>query len=154
MIIKCSIVYQLHFNTTIMINASIYYLYYPFQRRLSQEDVDRMVRESEEHADEDRKVKERIDGRNGLEGFLYNLKNSVEDKLADKIEESDKETVLAAVQDGLDWLEDNGSADKEDCEAQQKEVEKISNPIMASLYQGSGGPNNGAGDDEEDHDEL
>ena len=107
--------------------------------RLSQEDIDRMVREAEEHDDEDRKVKERVDGRNGLEGFLYNLKNSVEDKLADKIEESDKETVLAAVQEGSDWLKDNGEADKEDYEAKQKEVEKISNPIMASLYQGCGG---------------
>merc|ERR1739844_343711 len=77
--------------------------------RLSQEEIDRMVQEAEEYADEDKKIKDRIDGRNGLEGFLYNLKNTVEDKLADKIEEEDKE----------------------DYEEKQKEDEKIPNPIMS-----------------------
>ena len=40
--------------------------------RLSEEDIERMVREAEEYADEDKKVKERIDARNGLESYLYN----------------------------------------------------------------------------------
>lgn len=120
--------------------------------RLSQEDIDRMVREAEEYADEDRKVKERIDGRNGLEGFLYNLKNTVEDKLDDKIEDGDKETIMNAVQDGLDWLEDNQEAEKEDYEEKQKEIEKITNPIMSNLYQGADGAS--GGDDDDDHDEL
>ena len=58
------------------------------QGRLSEEDIERMVREAEEFAEEDKKVKERIDARNGLESFLYNLKNTLEDDekgLADKI---------------------------------------------------------------------
>ena len=38
-----------------------------------------MVQEAEEFAEEDKKVKDRIDGRNGLEGYLYNLKNTLED---------------------------------------------------------------------------
>jgi len=120
--------------------------------RLSQEEIDRMVQEAEEYADEDKKIKDRIDGRNGLEGFLYNLKNTVEDKLADKIEEDDKETIMKTVQEAMDWLEDNQEADKEDYEEKQKEVEKITNPIMSNLYQQGGAP---SGDDEdEDHDEL
>merc|ERR1711991_1085850 len=56
--------------------------------RLSEEDIERMVREAEEFAEEDRKVKERIDARNGLESFLYNLKNTLEDDekgIADKL---------------------------------------------------------------------
>lgn len=120
--------------------------------RLSQEEIDRMVQEAEEYADEDKKIKDRIDGRNGLEGFLYNLKNTVEDKLADKIEEDDKETIMKTVQEAMDWLEDNQEADKEDYEEKQKEVEKITNPIMSNLYQQGDAP---SGDDEdEDHDEL
>lgn len=126
--------------------------------RLSQEEIDRMVAEAEEYADEDKKVKDRIDGRNGLEGYLYNLKNTVEDKMADKIGEDDKETVMKAVQEALDWLEDSAEAEKEDYESKQKEVEKIANPIMSSLYQGEGGAPGGGGDDDddddEDHDEL
>merc|ERR1712110_1034683 len=41
--------------------------------RLSEEEIERMVREAEEFAEEDKKVKERIDARNGLESYLYNL---------------------------------------------------------------------------------
>ncbi|RLN98059.1 hypothetical protein BBJ28_00010264, partial [Nothophytophthora sp. Chile5] len=95
---------------------------------------------------------------NGLEGYLYSLKNNVEEKLEDKIEEDDKDTVLTAVQDAMDWLDDNQEADKEDFEAKQKEVEKLVNPIMSKLYQSGGGSPDDEEDyddeDEDDHDEL
>merc|ERR1712232_1353305 len=45
--------------------------------RLSEEEIERMVREAEEFAEEDKKVKEKIDARNGLESYLYNLKNTL-----------------------------------------------------------------------------
>ena len=45
--------------------------------RLSEEDIERMVREAEEYADEDKKVKERIDARNGLESYLYNAASAI-----------------------------------------------------------------------------
>ncbi|KAF4031617.1 Hsp70 protein [Phytophthora infestans] len=123
--------------------------------RLSQEEIDRMVQEAAEFADEDKRVKDRIDGRNGLEGYLYSLKNNVEEKLEDKIDEDDKDTVLTAVQDAMDWLEDNQEADKEDFEAKQKEVEKLVNPIMSKVYQGGAAPEEDDEDDEDDeHDEL
>merc|ERR1719218_336846 len=48
--------------------------------RLTEEEIERMVREAEEFAEEDAKVKERVDGRNSLEGYLYNVKNSIEDE--------------------------------------------------------------------------
>merc|ERR1712146_561245 len=48
--------------------------------RLSEEEIERMVQEAEEFAEEDKKTKERIDGRNGLEGYCYNLKNMLEDE--------------------------------------------------------------------------
>jgi len=125
--------------------------------RLSQEEIDRMVQEAAEFADEDSKVKDRIDGRNALEGYLYSVKNNVEDKLEGKLDEDDKDTVLTAVQDAMDWLEDNQEADKADFESKQKEVEKLVNPIMSKVYQGGAAPeDDGDDDDEEDeeHDEL
>merc|ERR1719198_1111684 len=42
--------------------------------RLSEEEIERMVEEAEQFAEEDKKVKDRIDGRNGLEGYCYKLK--------------------------------------------------------------------------------
>jgi len=127
--------------------------------RLSDEDIERMVREAEEFAEEDARVKSRVDGRNGLEGYLYNLKNMMDDEekgIADKIEEDEVEAIEDAVKEGLEWLEDNQEAEKEDYEEKQKEIEAIINPIMSKVYQAGGaGGGSGAsgGDDYDDYDD-
>merc|ERR1712182_187608 len=121
--------------------------------RLSEEDIERMVQEAEEFADEDKKVKARIDAKNGLEGYLYNLKNTLEDDekgLADKLSEEDKEELDNTINEALDWLDENPEADKDEYTSKQKEVEAIANPIMRNVYQGAGGP--GGGEEEEYYD--
>jgi heat shock protein 5 len=120
--------------------------------RLSEEDIERMVREAEEYADEDKKVKDRIDARNGLESYLYNMKNTLDDDekgVADKLSSDDKEEIESTINEALDWLDENPEADKEEYEEKQKEVEAIANPILRNVYQGAGGA---GGDDEEDYD--
>ncbi|WVZ24842.1 hypothetical protein V8G54_003386 [Vigna mungo] len=127
--------------------------------RLSQEEIERMVREAEEFAEEDKKVKERIDARNSLETYVYNMKNQIsdKDKLADKLESDEKEKIESAVKEALEWLDDNQSVEKEEYEEKLKEVEAVCNPIISAVYQRSGGAPGGdaSGEDEEDsHDEL
>mmetsp|Transcript_7242 Transcript_7242/g.9161 ORF Transcript_7242/g.9161 Transcript_7242/m.9161 type:complete len:661 (+) Transcript_7242:58-2040(+) len=125
--------------------------------RLSEEEIERMVQEAEQYADEDRKVKERIDARNGLESYLYNLKNTLEDDekgLADKLSADDKEEIESTITEALDWLDENPEADKEEYEEKQKEVEQVTSPIMRNLYQGAGGGAGGAGYDEDDYDSF
>lgn len=63
--------------------------------RLTQEEIDRMVAEAEKYAEEDKATRERIEARNGLENYAFNLKNQVndEDGLGGKIDEDEKETV-------------------------------------------------------------
>merc|ERR1712232_1033672 len=113
--------------------------------RLSQEDIDRMVREAEEFAEEDKKVKERIDARNGLESYLYNLKNTLDDdEKSASISAEDKKELTDIVDETLDWMDENPEADKEDYDAKQKEVENIANPIMRNFYAGG----DGAGEDD------
>ena len=61
--------------------------------RLSEEDIEQMVREAEGFTEEDKKVKERFDAQNGLESYVYNLKNQLDDDekgLADKLSPEDK----------------------------------------------------------------
>eukprot|EP00602_Paraphysomonas_sp_CaronLab_P009034 CAMPEP_0185025344 /NCGR_PEP_ID=MMETSP1103-20130426/8339_1 /TAXON_ID=36769 /ORGANISM="Paraphysomonas bandaiensis, Strain Caron Lab Isolate" /LENGTH=644 /DNA_ID=CAMNT_0027558529 /DNA_START=93 /DNA_END=2027 /DNA_ORIENTATION=- len=124
--------------------------------RLSQEDIERMVREAEEFADEDKKVKERIDARNGLESFLYNLKNTLDDEekgIADKVEPAEKDELMNLIDETLDWLDENPDADTEEFQEKQKEVEQVSNPIMKKVYGAAGGaPGGSAGGDDEDFD--
>merc|ERR1712000_608674 len=120
------------------------------------EEIERMVQEAEEFAEEDKKTKERIDGRNGLEGYCYNLKNTLEDEekgIADKISEEDKETLEEAIKEALEWMDDNQEAEKEDYEAKQKELEGVANPIIQAVYQAEGGGAGGDDEDEDDEDE-
>ncbi|TVU16635.1 hypothetical protein EJB05_40208 [Eragrostis curvula] len=120
-------------------------------RRLSQEEIDRMVREGEEFAEEDRKVKERVDARNQLESYVYNVKSTVDGKLGDKIDGDDKEKVEEAVREANEWLDENPDAEKEEYVEKLKELEDVCNPVFSSVYQRSGGDD----DTEEDaHDEL
>ena len=58
-----------------------------------------MVKEAEEYAEEDKAVKDRIDARNSLESYLYNMKNLLDDEekgVASKISEADKEVGIFA----------------------------------------------------------
>jgi len=109
--------------------------------RLSDEEIEAMVREAEEYAEEDAKEKAKIQARNELEAYLYNLKNSINDGLEDKLPEDDKEKLNTAINDGLDWLEDHPAAEKEECDDKQKEVEQIANPILKRAYESSAGGN-------------
>ena len=59
--------------------------------RLSQEEIERMVQEAEEFAEQDKAVKAKVDARNALETYCYNMKQTIEDKLGDKLDEDDKE---------------------------------------------------------------
>ncbi|KAK9004377.1 hypothetical protein V6N11_002179 [Hibiscus sabdariffa] len=70
--------------------------------RLSQEEIERMVHETEEFAKENKKVKEKIDARNSLETYVYNMKNHIsdKDKLVDKLESDEKEKVEQKGRDG------------------------------------------------------
>lgn len=63
--------------------------------RLSQEEIDRMVAEAAEYAEEDKAIKTKIEARNSLENYAFSLKNQVTDEegLGSKLEEEDKETV-------------------------------------------------------------
>jgi heat shock protein 5 len=133
--------------------------------RLSEEEIQRMVDEAEKFADEDKNVKKRIDAKNGLEGYCYNLKNQLSDEekgLKGKLSEKQLKEVEEVVQETLDWLDENEEADLEALETKQKEIEGIVNPIMQSVYQSmgaKGGDAGGAADDDDafgddDKDEL
>merc|ERR1712232_770701 len=132
------------------------------QNRLTPEDIERMVADAEKFKEEDEKLKEKVEARNELEGYLYGLKNQVADKekLGAKLSEEDAETITDAVEKGIEWLDENQDADADEYKEQKKEVEEIVSPIIGGLYQGGeGGPPGGDDDededeDEDDHDEL
>jgi len=130
--------------------------------RLTEEEIEKMIREAEEFAEEDKLAKERIDARNAFDGYIHSMKSAVEGSgdnkgLGEKMDEDEKETIDDAIKDGQDWLSSNPEADAEEIKEKQKEIEGICSPIIQKYYQGSGG--GGAADDDDDdddeaHDEL
>merc|ERR1719378_883158 len=118
--------------------------------RLSQEEIERMVQEAEEFAEEDKKVQEKINAKNSLESYLYRMKNDLDDDekgIAQKIEPAEKNELVGLIDETLDWLEENPEADAEEFAEKQKEVEQVVNPIMRKVYADGGN----AGEDEEDY---
>ena len=131
--------------------------------RLSQAEIDAMLKAAEEFAESDKAAKEVVDAKNSLEGFAYNMRNQIEDKekLGGKISDEDKTTIEDAVKEALEWLDENPQATADDYKDRLKELEGVTNPIVTKLY-GSGGaggmPGEGfpGGDDDDlpDHDDL
>jgi len=115
--------------------------------RLSQDDIERMVKEAETYAAEDDALKEKVEAKNALENYCYSMRNSINDeKMKDKISADDRETIETAVTEATGWLDANQTAEKEEYDAKQKEVEATCNPIMMKLYQDGGGAPGGMPD--------
>ncbi|SCV99538.1 LAFE_0A05358g1_1 [Lachancea fermentati] len=128
--------------------------------RLTQDQIERMVEEAEKYASEDAAVKAKIEARNQLENYAHSLKNQVNGELADKLDEDDKETLLDAVNDVLEWMEDNmDSAVTEDFKEKFDSLSQVAYPITSKLYAGAGAAYDEDEEDEDDddyfeHDEL
>jgi len=130
------------------------------QGRLSKEEIEQMIADAEKFSEEDKLLKEKIDARNSLDSYLHSMRNTIEDKekLANKIEDEDKETIREALKEHQEWLQSNQDADKEDYEEHLKDLQAVCDPIISKVYQAHGGPSSQQGEEEEDeddtHDEL
>merc|ERR1712012_210266 len=103
--------------------------------RLSKEEIDRMVADAEKYKGEDDAQKERIEAKNALESYAFNLKSSLEnDNVKSKISEADRSKVCDKCKEVLDWLDSNQMAEKDEFEHQRKELEDLATPIVKNLY--------------------
>merc|ERR1711937_73542 len=108
--------------------------------RLSKDDIERMVNEAEKYKEEDKQAQEKVQAKNELESYAFQLKQSVEDeKVANAINASDKATLVAKCDEIISWLDNNQTAEKDEFEHKKKELESVANPIMTKLYQAAGG---------------
>jgi len=124
--------------------------------RLSKEEIDQMIKDSEKYAEEDKAIKAKIDAKNQFENYIYQMKNSVEDKdkLAEKLSDEDKSTIKDALTDAQDWLNANSDAEKDDFEEKLKEVQGTCDPIIKKVYEASGGQGGAGGEGGEEEEEF
>lgn len=89
---------------------------------------------------EDEGAAARIQAKNGLESYSYNLCNSLNDsQLADMFGAADKTKLESSVNEAISWLDNSQEASKEEYEEKQKELEGIADPIMQQLCGAAGG---------------
>merc|ERR1712038_1433056 len=109
--------------------------------RLSKEDIEKMVSDAEKFKDDDNKAKLRVQAKNELESYAYQMKQTCDDeKLKDKLNADDKKKIVDKADEVLSWLDNNQTAEKEEFESMKKELEQIAMPIMTKLYQQGGAP--------------
>jgi L1 cell adhesion molecule like protein len=109
--------------------------------RLSQEQIEKMVRDAEKFKDDDLKQKERIESKNQLENYAYTIRSSLQDEnIAGKLSEDDKTKLNSAVDSTLSWLDSHQAGSKEEFDGKRKELENTAMPIMAKLGGGDHGP--------------
>eukprot|EP00466_Bigelowiella_natans_P009109 jgi/Bigna1/87650/estExt_fgenesh1_pg.C_220175 len=125
--------------------------------RLSPEEIDNMVKKAQEMKAHDDAAAARVEAKNKLESYSYNVRNTLNDKkLEGKIATADKERAQKSVDETIEWIEKNQNAEVDEFQDKQKELEAIINPIMSKLYGGgdagatAGGapPNHSAGNDD------
>ena len=76
--------------------------------RLSKEEIEKMVRDAERYKEEDDKQRDRLQAKNALESYAFNMKQTIEDdKLKDKISEDDRKAVLDKCNEVISWIDSN-----------------------------------------------
>ncbi|CAH8362501.1 unnamed protein product [Eruca vesicaria subsp. sativa] len=119
--------------------------------RLSKEEIEKMVQEAEKYKAEDEEHKKKVDAKNALENYAYNMRNTIKDeKIASKLDAADKKKIEDAIDQAIEWLEGNQLAETDEFEDKMKELESLCNPIIARMYQGAGGDMGGAGGMDDD----
>ena len=101
--------------------------------RLSKDDIERMIQEAEKFKQEDEKIQEKIESKNKLESFVYQVKNSTSDeKVLEKLDSDDLTTINTSLNDVESWL-NSEDYEKEDYEKKYIEFNNIVTPIMKKI---------------------
>jgi L1 cell adhesion molecule like protein len=109
-----------------------------YKGRLSKDEIERMVQETEKYKAEDGEVKKKVDAKNSLENYVYNMRNTVKDeKFAGKLDRAGKQKIEKAIDETIQWLERNQLAEVDEFADKQRELEGLCNPIIAKMYQGA-----------------
>merc|ERR1712226_475309 len=87
-----------------------------------------------------------LEQKNALESYCFNMKSTMEEeKVKSVVSDSDKKMINDKCDDCIKWLDANQTAEKDEFEDKQKELEQICNPIIQKLYGQAGGAEGGAG---------
>jgi molecular chaperone DnaK len=115
---------------------------------LTEDEIQRMVRDAEAHAAEDRKLMEAVQARNSLDALVHSVQKSVSE-YGDKVGADEKGRIEAAIKDAETLLKDN-NASKDALEAKTESLAKSAQKLGEIMYaqsqqEASAGASQGAG---------
>lgn len=108
------------------------------KNRFSADELAKMVSEAQKFAEEDKKNKERLDAKNELENYVYNVRNSCNgEEFKQKLGEETHKQIIDVVNETIQWLE-GGDYTTEEYKERFKSVESKIQPLMMKAYQNAG----------------
>jgi heat shock 70kDa protein 1/2/6/8 len=109
------------------------------KERMSADEIERLVQEAERYKAEDTMNRARIEAKNSLENYAYQVRNTLADEsVSEKLSSSDKSKINQAINETMRWLDSNQEAGKEEFEEKQKRLESEIFPLLQNLS-GDGG---------------
>jgi molecular chaperone DnaK len=108
---------------------------------LSKEEVDRMAKDAEAHAAEDKEQREAVEARNGLDSMVYNIEKMLKES-AEKVQESDRSEVESALAEAKGVLA--GSPKAAELDAAKEKLQAASHKLAEAMYKASSAPVDGA----------
>jgi molecular chaperone DnaK len=110
---------------------------------LNEAEIERMVKEAEEHAEEDRKRKEQIEARNQADSLIYTTDKSLKEH-GDKLDAGDRQAIENAISDLRGVLD---SADADALRSKSENLAQLSMKLGEAMYRAQAETTDGPGDD-------
>ena len=108
---------------------------------LGEDEIERMVKDAEAHADEDRKARELIDARNHADAMIHSVRKSMKE-MGDKLDSAEKDKIETAIKDLEAVMKED---DKAAIESKTQALTEASHKLAEQLYAQSGGQAEAAG---------
>ncbi|KAI4346720.1 hypothetical protein L6164_007592 [Bauhinia variegata] len=104
--------------------------------RLTKEEIERIIEEAEKFKAEDDAYKKKIEAKNELEHYVFNMRNAIEhENFSSKLSLADKKIIEDITEQTLQWLEDNQLASADEIKFTMEEFEGICVPILVKAFQ-------------------
>jgi heat shock 70kDa protein 1/2/6/8 len=104
--------------------------------RLTKDEIEKMVKDAEKFKAEDEMIKKKLEAKNDIENYCFQMKNSFNDaKLKDHFTNKDKALIEDLAEEGLAWIDTHADSTVEEFAAQKEVLKGKFNPIMMKIYQ-------------------
>ena len=109
------------------------------KNRLSAEQIEQAIKDAEKYAEQDKKIRERVERKNELDSMIHSLRTSIVD--SGKASPEDTEAVKKVLENARNWLDDHGeTASMEEMGDKIKEIQDTTTPVLMKLYQSGAAP--------------